>query len=52
MVYRYATRHIGQDCVTILVNGEEQVAAGCKSNSGNVLAVRKGEGVRLVPVSE
>lgn len=45
MVYGYPSGDIGQDRVSIFVNGEEKVAAWCKSDAGNVFAVSEREGI-------
>tara|TARA_R110002003_G_scaffold145_8_gene13413 strand:- start:32053 stop:32244 length:192 start_codon:yes stop_codon:yes gene_type:complete len=38
-------RDVGEDGATILVDGEEQVAARVQRQAGNVLAVREWQGV-------
>jgi hypothetical protein len=49
VVDRYPSRDIGQDRVAIFVDGQEEVAAGCKADTSNVFAMSEGEGVRFIP---
>lgn len=45
----YPSRDICQDRVAIFVDGQEEVAAGCKADTSNVFAMSEGEGVRFIP---
>jgi hypothetical protein len=44
-----AAQDVGQDSVTIFVDGEEEVAAGGEADSTDVFSVGEGERVRFVP---
>lgn len=40
-----AAGDVGEDCATVLVDGQQKVAARVQCEAGDVLAMRKGEGV-------
>ena len=42
------TRNVGEDSLSIFVNGEEEIAAWCQAEPSDVLAMREREGVGLV----
>jgi hypothetical protein len=46
-----ATVYIGENGMSILVNGEQKVAAGREADAGDVLAMSKREGVGFVTVN-
>jgi len=47
----YPAGDVGEDRMAIFVDGEEDVAAGCQTEPRDVLAMRKGQRVRFVPVA-
>lgn len=50
MIDRYAAGNVGQDRMTLVVNGKKEISAGGEADSSNVLAMCKGQSVGLVAV--
>lgn len=50
MIDGYTAGNVGQDRMTLIVNGEKEIAAGREADSSNVLAMGKGQSVGFVAV--
>lgn len=50
MIDGYAAGNVGQDRMTLIVNGEKEISAGGEADSSNVLAMCEGQGMGLVAV--
>lgn len=50
MVDGDSARDIGQNGLAIFVDGQEEISAGCKSDSRNVFAMREWKSMGLVSV--
>lgn len=50
MIDGYTAGNVGQDRMTLIVNGEKEIAAGREADSSNVFAMGKGQSVGFVAV--